>query len=86
MLRAVVYDVVLGFRSDAWKQRELRDVGGVDIDDARWRAGRRLSGKRRADRDEEKCCNEKGEGLSHGVSFLSFLFVSCWLLVGSIGW
>src|SRR5439155_20363044 len=78
VLRAVVDDALRGFRAYARKKRELRDVGGVDVDDARRRAGRSLGGECRADGDKEKCCNEKGEGLPHGVFFLS---VSCCLLV-----
>src|SRR6266849_561849 len=79
VLGAVVDDALRGLHPDPREQRELRGVGGVDVDDPGGRAGgrRRLGRKSsRTDGGDEKCCRESGEGLSHGLFLLSF----CWLL------
>src|SRR5438552_1828238 len=48
VLRAIVDDALRCFRADARQKRELRDVGGVDVDDAARLRGRRGFGDRRA--------------------------------------
>src|SRR5579859_7110024 len=68
--RAVLDDPLRGLHADARQKLQLRGIRRVDVDHAGRRGGRLRVRRERGsgDRGNEKDGDEKGEGLSHGVS------------------
>src|SRR5438105_10637553 len=76
----VIDDPLCGSSADAGEQRELRDVGGVDVDHA---ARSRLlrSERGEADGGNDNCREKNGEGLPHDLVSPFVVWVLVWVLV-----